>query len=149
VVNFDNAVGAGFADVFRPDRVYDTPIWISDSAAPGGRRLNPRAFTSTAGQGNLGRNSVRGFGMSQLDMALHRAFSLLGKSTIEFRAEVFNVLNRPALSDPIRFLNNPLFGESASMLNLRLGNGAPGSGGAPAFQSGGPRAVQMTLRLRF
>ena len=149
VLNSDNIVGAGFADVFRPDRVYGAPIWISDAAAPGGRRLNPVAFASTTGQGNLGRNSIRGFGMSQLDMALHRAFSLRGKSTIEFRGEVFNVLNRPALSDPIRFLNNPLFGESASMLNLRLGNGAPGSGATPAFQSGGPRAVQMTLRLRF
>lgn len=149
VVNADNTVGAGFADVFRPDRVYGTSIWVSDPAAPSGRRLNPRAFNTTEGQGNLGRNAVRGFGMSQLDVAIHREFSLTGKVMIEFRAEVFNVKNRPSLADPVRFLNNPLFGQSASMLNLRLGYGSPGGGAAPAFQSGGPRAAQLTLRLRF
>lgn len=149
VLNSNNSVGAGFADVFRPDRVSGIPVWISDSSSPGGRRLNPDAFAATTGQGNLGRNSIRGFGMSQLDVAIHRAISLAGRTTIELRAEVFNVLNHPDLSDPIRFLDNPIFGESASMLNLRLGNGAPGSGAAPAFQSGGPRAMQLTLRIRF
>jgi hypothetical protein len=65
------------------------------------------------------------------------------------RIEAFNAFNRPNFADPVRFLSSPLFGTSTSMLNLMLGTGSPGSGLAPVYQSGGPRSVQVSLRLRF
>jgi len=65
------------------------------------------------------------------------------------RAETFNALNQPAFADPVRFLADPLFGRSPSMLNLMLGSGTPSSGLTPAFQTGGPRSLQLVLRLHF
>jgi hypothetical protein len=125
------------------------PVWVDDAGAPGGRRLNPLAFAAVAGQGNLGRNAITGFGLFQADLAVRREFAIRDHRTVEVRAEAFNLLNHPNFADPVRFLSSPLFGQSASMLNLMLGTGSPGSGLAPIFQTGGPRSVQLVLRLRF
>lgn len=151
VVNQEYAMGLSFSNAFRPNLLPGVPVWLQDSLAPGGRRLNPAAFQSTLPnvQGNLGRNSIAGFGMSQMDLAVRRDFRLSARQTLEMRAEAFNLLNHPNFGDPVRTLASPLFGQSTSMLNLMLGTGSPGSGLAPVFQSGGSRSVQLVLRLRF
>jgi hypothetical protein len=66
-----------------------------------------------------------------------------------FRLEVFNLTNHAQFGDPVRFLSSPLFGQSTSMLNLMLGSGTPHSGIAPAFQTGSPRVLQISVRFRF
>jgi hypothetical protein len=144
-------MGIAFANAFRPDLVGGQPVWVRDGAAPGGSRLNPGAFRAAAPgvQGSLGRNSVHGFGMTQLDLALRREFRFGDRRSLEFRVEAFNALNEANFADPARFLVSPLFGQSASMLNLMLGTGSPGSGLAPVFQVGGARSAQVVLRLRF
>jgi hypothetical protein len=96
-------------------------------------------------QGGLGRNAIRGFGMYQLDLALHRVVAISDRASLEFRAEAANALNHPEFADPERYLASPLFGESTSMLNLMLGSGTPRSGLTPAFQIGGPRTLQIGL----
>ena len=151
VVNAETNTGISFANVFRPNLVAGKSIWIDDPKKPGGKNLNPAAFTVAPGsaQGNLGRNAITGFGMFQLDMALRREFSLPDKRRIEFRLEAFNLANHPNLADPLRYLNSPLFGQSASMLNLMLGSGSPGSGLTPMLQTGGPRSFQAVFRFRF
>jgi hypothetical protein len=68
---------------------------------------------------------------------------------VELRLAAFNVTNHAQFGDPVRFLSSPLFGQSTSMLNLMLGSGTPHSGIAPAFQIGGPRVLQITVRFRF
>jgi hypothetical protein len=142
--------GISLDNVFRPDLLPGVPLWIDDSSSPGGRRINPGAFHAVDGvQGNLGRNALHGFGMSQLDLALRREFFQGERRSLQLRIEAFNALNHPNFADPIRFLSNPLFGQSGSMLNLMLGTGSPGSGLAPIFQSGGARSLQITLRFRF
>jgi hypothetical protein len=47
----------------RPDLVPGAPLYIFDPTLPGGRRINPAAFTVPVEvrQGNLGRNALRGF----------------------------------------------------------------------------------------
>jgi hypothetical protein len=127
------------------------PVWLSDPSAPGGRELNIAAFSPAADgvQGNLGRNVLTGFGMTQLDLAIRHDFKFGDKTALEFRVEAFNVFNHPGFADPQRYLINPLFGQSTSMLNLMLGTGTPASGLAPIFQSGGARSVQITARFRF
>lgn len=150
VVDSETAFGLSFANAFRPDLVPGVPIWLLNSGAPGGRSLNPAAFSPVDGvQGTLGRNAIRGFGMSQLDLALQRAFPLRDGSSLELRAEVSNVLNQPMFADPVRFLSSALFGQSTSMLNLMLGGGTPSRGEMPALQVGGPRSVQVVVRLKF
>lgn len=144
-------IGIGLSNAFRPDLAVGQPLWIADVNSPGGRRLNPLAFLTTKSgtQGLLGRNVLEGFGTWQLDLALRREFRLSDRSRLQFRVEAFNAFNHPGFADPVKYRNNPLFGQPASMLNLMLGSGSPGSGLAPLLQSGGPRSVQGTLRLQF
>jgi hypothetical protein len=151
VLDSEQYAGIAFMNAFRPDLVPGVPVWIADSGAPGGRILNPLAFTATkpGQQGDLGRNAISGFGMWQLDLSLHREFRLADRRALELRVEAFNALNHPNFADPIRYLNSPYFGQSTSMLNLMLGTGSPGSGLAPMLQTGGPRSVEAVVRVRF
>jgi hypothetical protein len=144
------------ANAFRPDWVYGQPLWIADNSAPGGKALNPAAFVALPGvsgepgtQGTLGRNVPSGFGMWQLDLALKREFHIKERLGIELRLDAFNALNHPNFADPVKYLDSPLFGRSTSLLNMELGTGSPGSGLAPALQTGGPREVQMAIRFHF
>src|SRR5271157_3015309 len=143
--------GIALANAFRPNLAAGAPVWIADSNAPGGRYINPAAFHSlpTGRQGNLGRNTITGFGMSQADLALRREFRLGERRTLQFRIEAFNGLNLANFADPVRFMNSPMFGRSTSMLNLMLGSGSPGSGLAPILETGGARSFQATLRFHF
>ncbi|HWB86631.1 MAG TPA: TonB-dependent receptor [Bryobacteraceae bacterium] len=151
VLDSDEYTGVGLANAFRPNVVPGQPIWIADPAEPGGRMLNTAAFQSAPGgvQGNLGRNAITGFGMSQLDLALGRQFRLGERRSLHLRIEAFNALNHANFADPVKFRNSALFGQSTSMLNLMLGTGSPASGLAPMLQSGGPRSVEAVLRFQF
>jgi hypothetical protein len=130
----------------RPDLVSGQPLWISDTMAPGGQSLNPAAFSipSTIRQGTEGRNDIPGFGLTQVDFSLERKFSLTERLNLTFRADAFNLLNHPNFTNPPAY---PEFGtaylQSFTMLNQGLG------GLNPLFQQGGPRSLQLSLRLTF
>ncbi|MGH9719611.1 MAG: TonB-dependent receptor domain-containing protein, partial [Bryobacteraceae bacterium] len=151
VVNAEHNLGVNLVNVFRPDLAPGNPIWVKDASAPGQLRLNRAAFQirSQPAQGNLGRNSIAGFGMVQLDAALQREFAFDGHRSLLLRVEALNATNHANLADPVRFLSSPLFGESPSMLNLMLGTGSPATGLTPALQLGGARSIQLGLRFRF
>lgn len=150
VLASEYAMGLGFANAFRPSLAHGQPVWLDDPGSPAGRRLNPAAFQVRAGsQGNLGRNAISGFPMHQLDAALRRPLVASERYSLLLRVEAFNVFNHPNFADPVRFLASPLFGLAPSMLNQMLGTGSPGSGLTPAFQTGGARSLQFSLRLSF
>ncbi len=129
----------------RPDRVAGEPLYLYDSKLPGGRRVNPDAFSAppTDQQGNSPRNSLRGFGLSQLDCALRRQVPLTGSVMLEFRAEMFNALNHPNFGPLSSSINSSLFGQPTAMLNSSLG------GLNALYQVGGPRSSQLSIRLLF
>jgi hypothetical protein len=141
----------GFAvSNYRPDLRAGATVWTAYAAAPRGFRLNPNAFTaSTALPGTLGRNVISGFGMWQANVSAERPFRLTDSLRLSIRAEAYNVFNHAQFADPVRYLSNPLFGQSTSALNLMMGSGSPSSGQAPAFQSGGSRVMQLSLQLNF
>jgi hypothetical protein len=151
VLESEQYMGIALANAFRPNLAAGAPLWITDSNAPGGRRINPSAFQATPSgvQGSLGRNAMTGFGMSQVDLAVRREFRLGERRTLQFRMEAFNSLNQANFADPVTFLSSPMFGESTSMLNLMLGTGSPGSGLSPILQTGGARSFQAALRFHF
>jgi hypothetical protein len=156
VLDAEDNFGLGLANAFRPNWVYGQPLWIGDSSAPGGKSLNPAAFTvptapleSIGIQGDLGRNVPAGFGMWQLDLVVKREFRMTESRGIQLRLDAFNALNHPDFGDPVRYLDSPIFGRSTSLLNMELGTGSPGSGLAPALQTGGPRSVQASIRFHF
>ncbi|MDQ3257702.1 MAG: TonB-dependent receptor, partial [Acidobacteriota bacterium] len=134
----------------RPNVVPGVPFYLDDPTAPGGRRFNRAAFVAPAAgqQGNLARNALRGFPAWQIDLAVRRQFNLGERLNLQLRAEMFNVFNHPNFSNPISFLSSPLFGLSDRMLARGLSSGG-GTGFNPLYQIGGPRSMQMALRLHF
>jgi hypothetical protein len=151
VAGAENLLGLSFDDAPRPNLLPGVPLWIADAQVAGGRRLNPSAFalSSTSLQGNLGRDAIRGFGMSQTDLALEREFTLGEASRVALRMDAYNALNHPAFADPVGYLDSPFFGVPANALNSMLGLGTPHSGLAPALQIGGPRCLQVSVSVRF
>jgi len=136
---------------FRPDLISGVPLYLKDSSFPGGRSINREAFfvPQTARQGTLSRNALRGFPLRQLDLALRRRLVLTERMNLQFRIDVFNLLNRPNFGDPVGNLNSGLFGRSTAMLGRSLGSNVGSVGLNSAYQSGGPRSLQLSLKLQF
>ena len=147
---FFATAGYGPFSAQRPDLVPGVPLWISDPNVAGGKRINAAAFSVPSGtvQGDLGRNVLRGFGATQVDLTLRRQFKLRERISLQARADLFNVFNHPNFAPPINYLSSPQFGQSTQMLGTSLGSGGQG-GLSPLFQIGGPRSVQLALKLLF
>ena len=124
---------------------------LKGSQFPGGEILNRAAFSAApAGQqGDLGRNVLRGFGAWQADTALQRGFHFTEKVGLRFRAEFFNIFNHPNFGSPNNVLTSPLFGRSTQTLANSLGSGGANGGLNPLYQVGGPRSIQLALKLQF
>jgi len=99
--------------------------------------------------GNLGRNSLRGFGATQTDLSLRRQFKLRESVSLQARAEVFNLLNHPNFGSPAAALNNANFSISTQMLGRSLGSAEISAGFSPLYQVGGPRSLQFAQWLQF
>jgi hypothetical protein len=143
---------SGASSVQRPNVVPGVPFYLSEPNAPGGKVINPAAFSTpvpSTAQGNLGRNALRGFGATQWDMTLRRQFRLTERLSIQARSDFFNILNHPNFGSPINFLTSPQFGQSTQMLNNYLGAGGQSGGLNPLYQIGGPRSIQLALKLQF
>jgi outer membrane receptor protein involved in Fe transport len=160
----------------RPDIVTGIPLYLYGSQYPGGRAINdtpgavvggcpdgsqsvgpfcPPPVDPTTGlalrQGDLGRNAFRGFWTWQWDLAVHRDFPIHEALVLQFRAEMFNVLNHPNFAPPDGFIGDTgFFGKSTQMLGQSL-DGGPGGGSPliPLYQIGGPRSIQLALKLQF
>src|SRR5215471_8518449 len=115
-----------------------------------GAGITPGA-SSGAAQGNLGRNSLRGFPLRQLDLDIHREFIARDRLRIRFEADIFNVLNQPNFASPSAVLTDNSFGISRSMMNASFGSGNASTGGGynSLYTMGGPRAIQLALKLLF
>ena len=143
--------GITLMNAFRPNLVYDQPLWQASPGDAAGKRLNPAALAATPDgtQGTLGRNAIAGLGMWQVDLAVRREFRFSEQRRLQLRLEAFNVFNHANFADPARYMNSPVFGQSTSMLNMMLGTGSPGSGLSPILQTGGPRSLQGSVRFQF
>lgn len=135
----------------RPSLIAGVPVILYDHNLPGGKHYNRAAFTipATGQQGSLGRNALRGFGAWQMDLALRRQIRLTEKVSLQLRGEAFNVFNHPNFGDPQNSLTSGLFGLSTQMLGRSLGSGGSNGGFSPLYQVGGPRSIQVALRLSF
>ena len=93
--------------------------------------FNTQAFQRApiATFGNAGRNIVQGAGLAQWDCALFKGFRLGESTSLQFRAEMFNLTNRVNFAVPNDDLNSPTFGQVQSALP--------------------PRQIQFALKLLF
>jgi hypothetical protein len=135
----------------RPNVVPGVPMILFGTQFPGGTAFNGAAFSIPAAgtQGDARRNVLRGFGAWQLDVALQRQFHLTDRLALRFRSEFFNIFNHPNFGNPNNVLNSPLFGQSTQSLANGLGSGGPNGGFSPLYQIGGPRSIQLALKLQF
>jgi hypothetical protein len=167
--NFSSLFG-GAAQV-RPDLAPGIPLYLYGSQYPGGKSLNNTPDQGGPGcvgpfcppptdsngdplrQGTLGRNALRGFGSFQWDFAVHRTFSIHDSLKLQFRSEMFNVLNHPNFGPPIADISDEQFGQSTQMLGQSLNGGFGGNLGggglSPLYQIGGPRSIQFAVKLMF
>ncbi len=136
---------------FRPDLVTGVALYLTDPSLPGGRVINREAFIiqRAARQGSLGRNALRGFPLRQMDLALRRRFVLTEQMNVQFRTDIFNLFNHPNFADPIGDLSNSFFGASTAMFGRSLGSNVGSVGLNSIYQIGGPRTIQMSLKLQF
>jgi hypothetical protein len=151
-----NIVGATFSAAGtqlapRPNLNPGVPLELHGTQYPGGKIFNRAAFNAApAGQqGNFGRNALRGFGAWQADIALQRQFHIAENVRLRFRAEFFNIFNHPNFGNPTNVLTSPLFGRSTQTLANGLGAGGANGGFNPLYQIGGPRSIQLALKLQF
>src|SRR5207237_519174 len=84
--------------------------------------LNPAAFAlpSLGTLGNVGRNSVRGPGYRQFDIAVSRNFQVREAQRMELRVEAFNVTNSVFMDKPTTNISSNTFGQVLSSRDPRI-----------------------------
>ena len=123
--NFNAFAGFG---VQRPNLVGDPTLPAGERTA--GRWFDTAAFTAAPqfAIGSASRNPVRGPSYRDVDLALMRRVPV-GRTAIELRAEVFNLLNTPPLGAPAAVLGAANFGTITT--------------------AGDPRVVQLAVKFVF
>ena len=142
--------GSGTVINPRPDLINPNPVLSNPTPVPGGEQLlNPAAFATVSDAvGTLGRNSLIGPGIYNIDLSLGRSFGLrwLGDAgRLEFRADAYNILNHANLNNPDPFLGDTGTFGSAQFGRLGLASGFPAV--SPLNET--PREIQLMLRVQF
>lgn len=120
--------------------------------------LNPAAFSmpSPGTYGNLPRNFLKGPQFHQFDLTFQKKFKINETTNIEFRSEIYNILNRANFANPPATLPNNLSGSATSQQpntpysTTNVGqfgviNGTVGR----TVGLGTNRQIQFALRLNF
>jgi len=125
----------------RPNVVPGQPLYPANQSPT--LWLNPYAFTTPANGtwGNAGRNILRAPGIWQADTSLEKRFRLTERSSISFRADVFNIFNRAQLGNPSAKWTPPSSGTTFGQITGPYTTSAVGTGT--------PRQMQFMLRLSF
>ncbi len=70
-------------------------------------------------EGNEKYDGFRSYGFAETDVSLLKDTKLKGPTSLQFRAEFYNVFNRANLEAPISDLSQASFGKSTSQYNPR------------------------------
>lgn len=113
-----------FADVLAP-------VFYIGGKGRGPKWFDTGSFVAPAPNrfGNAGRNTIRGPGFVNYDLALVKNFRWQENYRLEFRAEAYNLTNTPRWGNPVNNVNNANFGQILS--------------------ASGERELQLALRLTF
>jgi hypothetical protein len=134
----------------RPNLVLGQPLYIASSEPPF-HVANPAAFATPAAgtYGDAGRNILRSSGLQQLDLSLLKTIKIRERLSAQFRAEFFNVYNHANFAGPAASGNNLLTAGSSFGLSQEMANASSGGLLLPLFNSGGPRSIQLAVKLVF
>jgi len=128
-LSFDNSNTGNTGGIFGSDRPNLAGDWRTGPRRPE-RWFNTAAFVTPPALrfGDAGRNIVTGPGLANLDLALVKSTSLSERLGLEWRGEVFNLLNHPNFDLPRRFSDLATFGRVTS--------------------AGSSRQIQFSVRVR-
>jgi hypothetical protein len=126
-----NSAVTGVANTLRPD--VNGPIAISGRVD---RWFDTSVFTPVMRFGNLGRNVIIGPRFDNVDLSVTKSASLREGLRLQFRAEIFDVLNHPNFGQPGNVVGTPGFGR---ITNTRF----------PTGEAGSSRQVQLGIKLIF
>jgi len=137
----------------RASLISPNPQLANPQPVPGGEILlnsNAFAFPPMLQTGNLGRNSLRGPKLQNLDLSLARSFPIarLGEAArFTLRADAYNAPNHANLTNPQAFWPGTGTGTG-------FGFSSYGRSGRPGFPSLTPfnetsRQIEILLRLEF
>jgi hypothetical protein len=129
-------IGGGSGGVLvRPNQAAGPNGQPIDPNLPANQRTTARWFNTAAfaqpiaSFGNVGRNSMIGPHMVNVDASIARTFRPAEKMAMQFRAEFFNAANHPNYNLIGRIINDPTFGIVQNQLP--------------------PRQIQFALKLSF
>ena len=133
------AVPDGSTSNQRPDYVYGvSQIPMGGQNINDWININAYATPANGAWGDLGRDTVIGPRLFQIDAALQKDTRLSERMGLIFRADVFNVFNHPELGSPNLNISSPAtFGRITSLLNTS------------PIGTGGARSIQLSLRVKF
>jgi Carboxypeptidase regulatory-like domain/TonB-dependent Receptor Plug Domain len=137
----------------RPDVIVAGPIIQNNSnpddafGTPGTRGRGFFSNTPPTGRvGSSGRNVYYGPGLINWDFSVTKNFALWTERwRLAFRADFFNVFNHTNFANPVGNESNANFGK----ITQTVGSATATAVGTTAGPLGGPRQIQLALRLTF
>jgi Carboxypeptidase regulatory-like domain/TonB dependent receptor len=95
-------------------------VKILGNVGPGQSYFDPGAFAPVTAvrYGTVGRNSMRGPRVFNMDASLFRNFKLTERFGLQFRTEIFNLTNTPAFNNPGANVSSPTRRPDGSVIDL-------------------------------
>ncbi|MBZ5653848.1 MAG: TonB-dependent receptor [Acidobacteriia bacterium] len=100
-------VSGFFGNPMRPDYVLGQPLWLPNHSWPSSS-YNLSAFSFEPNYdgiwghviGTVGRNALRAPRFFQWDLSIMKNFGITERLRVQFRADLFNILNHPNFTNP-------------------------------------------------
>jgi hypothetical protein len=126
----------------NPDSAFDISYFGCSKATGSLVCANP----PTGRVGTSGRNQYYGPGLYNYDFTALKNFAMWGDRTrLTFRADFFNLFNHTNFANPVHSMSSASFGQ----ITGTVGSATATSVGTTAGAFGGPRQIQLALRLTF
>lgn len=132
----------------RPDLIGSGPL-VQDNRSPDNAFDTTRYSKSppTGRVGSAGRDQFYGPGLANYDFTAAKNFPLgTEKMRLQFRADFFNLFNHTNFSNPISNESSSNFGKITSTVGSAV---ATSVGTTAGLVGGGPRIIQLSMRLTF
>jgi outer membrane receptor protein involved in Fe transport len=150
-------VGDPFAGTRAPDQFLNLSAFrVPCTLDPAGDGSAASCISGTQHFGNLGRNALRGPGYRNFDFSVFKTTRITESVALQLRAEFFNIFNHPNFASPLlpgfsadASFNgiDPVTGRGIGFLPITV---TPDVGiGNPFLGGGGPRNIQLAVRLTF
>jgi hypothetical protein len=149
-------IGDPYSGTHAPDRFINLAAFkVPCTLDPAGDGSAGSCLPGTWHFGSLGRNALRGPGYRNVDFSLFKDTPITESTKLQLRAEIFNIFNHPNFSNPLlpgfaadmTSSIDPVTGRGTGFLPITV---TPDVGiGNPFLGGGGPRNIQLAVRLLF